>query len=56
MGDICDRFEPQECWNSLEAAGYASVSSSDGLERRAELRAPSIRKNKSYHNGIEPDG
>ena len=22
---ICDLFEPQECWNFLRAAGYASV-------------------------------
>jgi len=25
LGGICDRFEPQECWNYLKAAGYASV-------------------------------
>jgi transposase len=25
IGDICDLFEPQECWNYLKAAGYASV-------------------------------
>jgi transposase len=25
LGDICDLFEPQECWNYLKAAGYASV-------------------------------
>ena len=25
IGDICDLFEPQECWNFLKAAGYASV-------------------------------
>jgi transposase len=25
LGDICDLFEPQECWNFLKAAGYASV-------------------------------
>ncbi len=25
VGDICDLFEPQECWNDLKAAGYASV-------------------------------
>ena len=25
LGDICDLFEPQECWNYLRAAGYASV-------------------------------
>jgi transposase len=25
LGDICDLFEPQECWNYLGAAGYASV-------------------------------
>ena len=24
IGDICDLFEPQECWNYLRAAGYAS--------------------------------
>jgi transposase len=24
IGDICDLFEPQECWNYLKAAGYAS--------------------------------
>jgi transposase len=24
VGDICDLFEPQECWNYLKAAGYAS--------------------------------
>ncbi|MGB3688176.1 MAG: IS630 family transposase, partial [Jannaschia helgolandensis] len=23
-GDICDLFDPQECWNSVKAAGYAS--------------------------------
>ena len=25
IGGICDLFEPQECWNYLQAAGYASV-------------------------------
>jgi transposase len=25
LGDICDLFEPQECWNFLKAANYASV-------------------------------
>ncbi len=25
LGGICDLFEPQECWNYLKAAGYASV-------------------------------
>jgi transposase len=25
VGDICDLFEPNECWNYLRAAGYASV-------------------------------
>jgi transposase len=25
LGDICDLFKPQECWNFLKAAGYASV-------------------------------
>ncbi len=25
LGDICDLFEPRECWNYLKAAGYASV-------------------------------
>ena len=25
IGDICDLFEPQECWNYLRAAGYAPV-------------------------------
>jgi hypothetical protein len=25
IGDICDLFEPQDCWNYLRAAGYASV-------------------------------
>jgi transposase len=24
IGDTCDLFEPQECWNYLKAAGYAS--------------------------------
>ncbi len=24
IGDICDLFTPDECWNYLEAAGYAS--------------------------------
>ena len=24
VSDICDLFEPQECWNYLKAAGYAS--------------------------------
>jgi transposase len=24
IGDICDLFSPQECWNYLKAAGYAS--------------------------------
>jgi len=24
LGDICDLFQPQECWNYLKAAGYAS--------------------------------
>ena len=25
VGDICDLFELQECWNYLKAAGYASI-------------------------------
>jgi transposase len=25
LGDICNLFEPDECWNFLKAAGYASV-------------------------------
>ena len=25
LGDICNLFEPQECWNFLKVAGYASV-------------------------------
>ena len=25
LGDICNLFEPDECWNYLRAAGYASV-------------------------------
>ena len=25
VGNICGLFEPQECWNYLKAAGYASV-------------------------------
>jgi transposase len=25
LGDICDLFEPHECWNYLKVAGYASV-------------------------------
>jgi transposase len=25
LGDICNLFDPQECWNFLRAAGYASV-------------------------------
>ena len=25
LGDICNLFEPHECWNFLRAAGYASV-------------------------------
>ena len=24
LGDICDMFTPQECWNYLMAAGYAA--------------------------------
>lgn len=24
LGDICDLFKPDECWNFLKAAGYAS--------------------------------
>jgi len=24
LGDICDLFDPDECWNFLKAAGYAS--------------------------------
>jgi len=24
VGDICDLYSPQECWNYLRAAGYAS--------------------------------
>ena len=25
LGDICDLFEPQECWNYLKHAGYVST-------------------------------
>ena len=24
LGDICDLFDPEECWNFIKAAGYAS--------------------------------
>ncbi|MBB6251805.1 hypothetical protein FHS74_005955 [Nitrospirillum iridis] len=24
MGNICDLYDPDECWNYLKAAGYAS--------------------------------
>ena len=24
LGDICNLFDPQECWNFIKAAGYAS--------------------------------
>ena len=24
LGDICGLFDPDECWNFLKAAGYAS--------------------------------
>jgi hypothetical protein len=24
LGNICDLFEPQECWNFFKAAAYAS--------------------------------
>jgi hypothetical protein len=24
VGDICDLYSPDECWNYLKAAGYAS--------------------------------
>jgi hypothetical protein len=24
IGDICSLFEPEECWNFFNAAGYAS--------------------------------
>jgi len=24
LGDICDLFDPDECWNVLKVAGYAS--------------------------------
>ncbi|WP_175544648.1 transposase, partial [Roseovarius azorensis] len=24
LGDICELFDPLECWNFLKAAGYAS--------------------------------
>ena len=24
VGEICDLFEPQECWNFFKAAGYAA--------------------------------
>ncbi len=23
LGDICDLFDPEECWNFFEATGYA---------------------------------
>ncbi|GEO16005.1 transposase [Microvirga aerophila] len=31
LGDICNLFEPHECWNFLRAAGYASVYPCDAL-------------------------
>jgi hypothetical protein len=24
VGDLCDLFEPQECWNYLKDTGYAA--------------------------------
>ncbi len=29
LGNISDLFGPQECWNSLKTAGYASEERSD---------------------------
>jgi hypothetical protein len=31
LGDICDLFEPDECWNYLKAAGYVADSSPEAL-------------------------
>ena len=25
IGEICEMFSPQECWNYLHAAGYVSI-------------------------------
>jgi transposase len=31
LGDICDMFNPDECWNFLKAAGYASDQTQTAL-------------------------
>ena len=31
LGNICDLFEPQECWNYFKAADYASHLTHDAL-------------------------
>ena len=44
IGDICDLFEPQECWNYLRAAGYASRQGTPSFAREAEgcARSPLV--------------
>ena len=35
ISDICDLFTPNECWNSLANAGYASISNGNALKHFA---------------------
>lgn len=35
LGEICDLFEPQECWNFLKAAGYVSDALAHGRNNDA---------------------
>ncbi len=43
IGDICDLFDPQECWNFFKAAGYASNSTHDALGHRLISQYPYAR-------------
>jgi hypothetical protein len=31
IGDICDLYQPPECWNYLKATGYASDQKREAL-------------------------
>jgi transposase len=38
LGDVCDLFDPDECWNYFRAAGYVSDQTRGAVTRRGRPR------------------
>ena len=50
IGDICDLFTPDECWNFFEAAGYASGIVKNAVACRSDSSNAvfSVRMERAY--------